>query len=95
MDLIISIKVTPSSGKYLWTLDKNGNLKVYLKSSPEKGLANKELIKELSKTLKIPQDQITILLGTTSRHKKIKIKTTLSQEQLLHVLGIEKNLSLI
>jgi len=45
MSLVFDLKVVPRSGRNKWVLDKSGKLKCYLKSPPEKGLANKELIK--------------------------------------------------
>ncbi len=95
MALIFAIKVIPSSGKMQWSLDKAGNLKAHLKSPPEKGLANKELIKELSKALKIAQSEVDIIKGATTRHKTVRINSSLTKEQLLNALGIEQNLSLL
>ena len=88
MSLILIIKVMPSSGRKEWQLDKSGLLKCYLKSAPEKGKANQELIKILSKTLNITLAEIEIMAGATSRNKKIKIETNLSYVQLLEQLGI-------
>lgn len=89
MDLFLVIKVVPSSAKQAFKFDKSGNLKCYLKSAPERGHANLELIKFLAKSLDLKQDQVQIIAGATSRNKKIKLKTILSYEQLLQKLGIE------
>jgi len=48
--------------------------KIRLKAAPEKGRANLELIRFLSKELHIPKDQISIISGKTERLKLIKIK---------------------
>jgi len=90
MSLILIIKVVPNAGRNDWQLDKSGLLKCYLKSIPEKGKANQELIKLLSKALKLPLNLIEIMAGGTSRHKKIKIETSLSYDQLLNVLGVSE-----
>jgi uncharacterized protein (TIGR00251 family) len=95
MALIITIKVVPSAGKHQWIVDKTGNLKCYLKSPPERGLANAELIKSLAKALKIPQQDVELIAGDTSRTKKVKIKSALSFERLLSVLGIEQQTTLL
>lgn len=87
--LIIDIKVAPNSGKQKAILDKSGKLKCYLKSQPEKGLANAELIKFLSKALSIAQNDLEIIAGLTSRNKRLKIQTNLNFEQLLSLLGIQ------
>ena len=88
MALIFYLKVVPSSGHQRWVLTKAGELKVYLKSPPEKGLANKELIKLFATTLKIPQEAVQILVGDTARRKKIKIDKELTFEQLLLKLDL-------
>jgi len=88
MPVSLSIKVTPSSGKQKFELDKTGQIKCFVKSPPENGKANTEIIKFLSKSLSIPQDQVLIIQGETSRKKVLKILATLSQEQILQKLGL-------
>lgn len=87
MSLIVEIKVVPSSGKQALRKDSSGLLKCYLKSAPEGGKANAELIKFLSKKLRIPQNQITITSGATSRKKRLKIETSLTLEEFCKKLG--------
>lgn len=90
MVLIVDIKVVPSAGVNKWVLDKNGIIKCYLKSPPEKGLANKELVKLLAQAIKIPQQDVHLIGGLSSRKKTIKIMSSLSSvQQLLAVLGLE------
>ncbi len=88
MALIFMVKVVPSSGRQECILDKSGELKCYLKSQPERGLANKELIGMLSKSLKIPQASIMLLSGDISRKKKIKIEGLDTFEQLMKLLQV-------
>ncbi len=92
--LILDIKVAPSSGKQKCILDKSGKLKCYLKSPPERGLANSELIKFFSKILSITQNDIEIIAGLTSRNKRLKIQTNLNLEQLLNLCGFDKQINL-
>lgn len=89
MSLIVDIKVVPSSGKQKCILDKSGKLKCYLKSPPEKGLANLELVKYLSKALSISQNYIEIIAGLTSRNKRLKIEMDLTFLELLSLLDIQ------
>jgi len=89
MPLIVFVKVVPSSGKSTCVLDKNDNLKCYLKSPPEKGKANKELIKLLATALSIAQQHVCLISGLTSRNKKVRIDLDITFEQLLEKLGIE------
>jgi uncharacterized protein (TIGR00251 family) len=94
MALVIEVKVVPSSGKQQWVVDKTGKLKCYLKSPPERGKANDELIKSLAKAVGLPYNGITIIAGATGRAKLIKIERALTLDQLLSLLGIEKQLSI-
>lgn len=94
MSLIFILKVIPNSGRSEWKMDKSGLLKCHLKSLPEKGKANQELIKLFSRSLKIEINKIEIMAGATSRNKKIRIDVDLSYAQLLEKLGIceQKNI---
>ena len=94
MSLIIQVKVVPSSGRSKWAIDKSGILKAYLKSPPEKGLANDELVKAIAKALRIPQSEVIIVSGATSRNKRLKIQADFNYEQILGALGIEIQTSL-
>jgi uncharacterized protein YggU (UPF0235/DUF167 family) len=89
MTLICTIKVVPSSGRNAWALDKSGMLKCYLKSAPEQGRANKELIKMLADALSIEQKRISIIGGLTSRTKRIKIDLTITLVQLCEKLNLD------
>jgi uncharacterized protein (TIGR00251 family) len=95
MALIIEVKVVPSAGKNGWILDKAGKLKGYLKSPPERGLANQELIDLLAKALKIPKQKVILVSGATSRIKRIKIEHELTIEQLYGALGIERQIPIM
>jgi uncharacterized protein len=53
----------------------NDEISVGIKSKPEKGEANKELIKKLSKHFNVPQSQVKITSGQKSRKKLIQIMT--------------------
>ena len=94
MALILELKVIPGSGKSLCKLDKANMLKCYLKSQPEQGKANKELIKLLAKSLQISEHLMTIVSGTTARNKRIKIQADITYEAVLALLGIEKQQTL-
>ncbi len=90
MAILVIIKVMPSAGKQLFMLDKTGRLKCYLKSPPQKGQANLELVKFLAQALNLTQQKIAIVAGLTSRNKKIKIDTPLDYDQILQQLGLSQ-----
>lgn len=94
MALIIEVKVIPSSGRVMWKLEEGDRLKCYLKSPPEKGKANRELISLVTKALKLPASACTIISGATSRLKRVRIDTQQSFGELLAALKIERQMRL-
>ena len=70
----IPVRVIPKSGS-LAVGDKmaDGTWKIKLKSLPEKGSANAELVKFLAKLLHIPRENVRIISGQTSRNKTLQI----------------------
>ncbi len=94
MALVIEVKVVPSSGKQLCVLDAAGGLKCYLKSAPERGLANEELIKMFAAAARLPRSAVHLMAGAASRKKIIKIDGSFTREQFLATLGIEVQMSI-
>ena len=95
MAIFLEIKVFPAAGKQGCTphtappTNALLSLKCFLKSVPEGGKANAELVKMLSKQLGVPQESITITSGATGRKKRVKIEAALSREEILEKLGIQ------
>lgn len=48
-------------------------LKVALRSPPEKGKANEELVELLAAALNIPARQVSVVRGQTSRNKRLRV----------------------
>lgn len=71
----LRIKVLPKSPKneVVEILDDE-TIKIRIKAVPERGKANAELIKFLSKELSVPRNNISIISGKTDQLKLIKIK---------------------
>jgi len=57
-------------------------LKIKLKAPPVEGAANKELIKFLSKLLKVSKSDIVIKKGETSKNKEIEISNQTIESEL-------------
>jgi len=73
-DSYVRIKVLPkSSQNEIVDIMEDGTIKIRIKAAPEKGKANQELIKFLSKKLNIPKNSISIISGKTDQVKLIKI----------------------
>lgn len=94
MALMVEIKVIPQSGRSGLFVDKSGILKCYLKTAPEKGKANKELVEQIAKFLGLLYGSIQIVSGGSSRKKLVKIETTMSYQDILQKLqsGVQKKL---
>ena len=86
MALKITIKVIPSSGRSGCQIDKNGGVKCALKSPPEKGKANDELIGLVAQMLDQPRADVSILLGKTARTKTVLIQTSKNELEVKALL---------
>lgn len=85
---ILRVRVTPNSSKCAISgifKDADGKeyLKINLNAVPEKGKANLELIKFLSKTLKESKSAFTLISGETDRYKRLELTTTSSETETL------------
>ena len=74
----LRIKVIPKSNKNeiietFTDADGEKTIKIRIKATPEKGKANAELIKFLSKEWGVPRALISIVSGKSERLKLIKI----------------------
>lgn len=70
----LRVKVTPKASRSEVVGWENGVLKVRLNALPEKGEANEELIRVLSKEFKIAKSLITIVRGHSSREKIVHLE---------------------
>ncbi|MEI6563611.1 MAG: DUF167 domain-containing protein [bacterium] len=73
-DVIIRVHATPRASKSQIQGQHGDALKIRLQAPPVDGKANDALIEFLSETLGIPQRQITLLSGQTSRQKRVAIQ---------------------
>lgn len=87
--LRITVKVVPRSASRKCVLDTSGMLKCSVKSPPEDGAANAELVKMLAKLLGLTQRDIAIVAGAASRTKIIELNTHLTQKEVFAQLGLE------
>jgi uncharacterized protein (TIGR00251 family) len=82
---ILSVKVIPKSGRS--ELKFEGEvLKAWLKSAPEAGEANDELVRILAKKFDIARLQIAIVRGKSTRNKTVDI-TGISLEEMKKTLA--------
>lgn len=94
---VLRVRVTPNSSKCAISgifkdADGKDYLKINLNAVPEKGKANQELIKFLSKTLKESKSAFTLISGETDRYKRLEITTSsLVTETLLQELEAQND----
>lgn len=69
----ITVKVKTNSGRCIVTQLDECTYEVKVKSLPEKGKANAEVIEVLSKYFKVPKSNINILAGFTNKNKIVEI----------------------
>jgi len=72
--LKIHLKVIPCSSSRKLEYCKDGTLKIYLCSAPEKGRANSELIEYLAKKAGVSKSAVMIERGVNSRRKLVSIR---------------------
>ncbi len=72
--IVVSVKVQPNASKDRVVGEYADQLKIAVTVAPEKGKANKAVIKVLSKSLGVKSSDIEILSGETSRDKKVFMK---------------------
>lgn len=70
--MILNIKTIPNAKKNK-IIEEDGVIKIYITAQPEKGKANKALIKFLAKYYNIPKSSIKINKGETNTLKQIEI----------------------
>jgi hypothetical protein len=94
MAFTFPIKAVPGSGRQCCVLDKSGAIKCFLKSQPEDGKANKELIAFLASSLDVKKTQVLIIQGELSRSKVIKVAAKFDLDEMKKRLGLERQLML-
>ena len=73
-EIYLRLKINPGSAKNeVKDVMEDETIKINIAAKPEKGKANKELIKFLSKQFEIDKNNIKIISGAGDRLKLIKI----------------------
>ena len=83
---VIPVRLCPRASKDAVGDWHDGRVKIFITSPPVDNKANRHLIKILSKLLKVPQSQISILSGHKSRNKSILVQGASREE----IFGIFK-----
>jgi hypothetical protein len=78
--VVVSVKVQPNASKDRVVGEHADKIKIAVTVAPEKGKANKAVIKVLSKWLGVKSSDIQIISGETSRDKKVFIKNITAED---------------
>lgn len=70
----LSIRIKPNSKSTALLKDAEGNWVLKVKSPPAEGRANAEVIRVISKILKLPQSAVVLSSGHTNPHKQLLIE---------------------
>ena len=71
---MLSVKVVPAASRSAIMNVHNGGRRVAITAQPEKGKANKALIKYLAGLLDVPPRSITVQKGLTTPHKLLLLE---------------------
>ena len=69
LGVLVPVKVVPGASRSRVVGILDGALKVAVAAPPEKGKANKALIKILAETFNLPKNRVSIEQGQSSHHK--------------------------
>ncbi len=70
---LLRIKVIPNAPRTVLGEERAGELVVRVAAPPDKGKANEELVRFLSKRLGIPRSAVELVSGNTARHKVLRV----------------------
>jgi len=69
-----AVRIVPRASSTEIAGDYEGALRIRIAAPPVEGAANRELIRFLAKKLKVPQNAVEIISGTSSKNKIIRLK---------------------
>jgi len=72
--LLLPVRVQPGAARQALEGEHQGRLKVALNAPPEKGKANKALLRYLAKTLGISRTSVALVSGHTNRNKLVALR---------------------
>ncbi len=83
--IVVSVKVQPNSSKDRLVGEYADQIKIAVTVAPEKGKANKAVVKLFAKWLGIKSSDIQIISGVTSRDKELYIRN-ITEEDLYRLV---------
>ena len=90
-NVVLQLQVKPNSKKQEIVVDSlDKKITIFVKAQPDKGKANKELIKFMAKILEKTTSDISIVAGQTSRDKTIIVRNDTKQNVERKILEFER-----
>ncbi|MCK5046491.1 MAG: YggU family protein [Candidatus Heimdallarchaeota archaeon] len=90
-NVVLQLQVKPNSKKQEIVVDSlDKKITIFVKAQPDKGKANKELLKFMAKILEKTTSDISIIAGQTSRDKTIIVKNDTKQNVERKILEYER-----
>jgi uncharacterized protein (TIGR00251 family) len=93
--ITFTVRIVPRASTSKIVGDHEGALRIRIAAPPVEGAANRELIRLLAKSLKVPQNAVEIIAGASSKSKIIRLKgvtaTALAPLQLKWTSPPKKN----
>jgi len=71
--ITLTVRIVPRASRSEIAGYHDGALRIRVAAAPVEGAANRELIRFLSKTFRVPQNAVTIISGSNSKTKIIRI----------------------
>lgn len=75
---ILPVRAQPGARRVGITGEYDGALRIAVSAAPEKGKANKAIVKILADAFNLPKSAVEIVSGTTSRRKKFLLRSASS-----------------
>ncbi|NPE07018.1 MAG: YggU family protein [Asgard group archaeon] len=91
-NVVLQLHVKPNSKKQEIVVDSlDKKITIFVKAQPDRGKANKELLKFMAKILEKTTSDISIIAGQTSRDKTIIVKNDSKQNVERKILEFERH----
>ena len=71
--LTFAVRIVPRASRSEFAGEHNGALRIRIAAPPVEGAANRELIRLLAKTFRLPQNAVEIVSGAASKSKIVRI----------------------
>ena len=73
--VVVALRVTPRTSRdVIEGVDASGAVRVRVTAAPVDGAANTSVLKLVARTLGVPRSAVSLVAGTSSRQKRVRIE---------------------